>query len=137
MKKNEQGFIIELLPNECFVFGSNLLGIHRSGAARDAMEHFGAIYGQGEGLQGQSYALPTKSSPHRTLSLESVKKSVDNFLLTAKKFDDFNPTKIFYVSRVGCGLAGLKDKDIMPMFFWAPNNVFLPVEWKELGHKVW
>ncbi len=51
--------ITSLDEDEVFVFGSNLAGMHAGGAARVAYERFGAVMGQGVGMQGQSYAIPT------------------------------------------------------------------------------
>lgn len=112
-----------------FVFGSNEAGRHGKGAALNALRGFGAIYGQGVGLQGNSYAIPTKDSNLNTLPLEKIKAYVDDFILFASKNND----KIFFVTRVGCGLAGYSDKDISPMFAPAKplTNVILPVEWRK------
>lgn len=108
-----------------FVFGSNLSGIHGAGAARTALDHHGAIWGQGEGLQGDSYALPTKGHNITFMSLERVKASVDRFLMFASD----NPELQFKVTRVGCFLAGFTDKDIAPLFNGAPNNCKFDNKW--------
>jgi hypothetical protein len=108
-----------------FVFGSNLAGVHGAGAAKFAREHHGAIYGKGIGLQGNSYAIPTKDLNIETLHLETIKLYVFDFLTFASQ----HPELQFNVTRIGCGLAGYKDKDIAPMFAGAPNNCLLPTEW--------
>ena len=100
-------FIESLLPNEIFVFGSNLAGQHGGGAARIAYEKFGAIYGQGVGLQGQSYAIPTMQG-----GVETIKPYVDEFINFAKE----HPELHFYVTRIGCGIAGFRDEEIAPLF---------------------
>ena len=110
-----------------FVFGSNLEGIHGAGAALFAREKHGAILGKGEGLQGNSYALPTCASPGVPLTLDAIKLHVDLFL-------NFSTTPIgseyqYQVTRVGCGFAGYKDEQIAPMFIDAPDNVWLPSAW--------
>ena len=102
---------------EIFVFGSNLAGRHGAGAALDAKKRWGAIYGRGEGLQGQSYALPTKDAtpwPDRpkTLSLEIIREKIVDFLEFAQLRSDLT----FRMTRIGCGLAGFKDHEIAPMF---------------------
>ncbi len=111
--------IRELAPNEIFVFGSNLDGFHAGGAARAAMKHFGAIWGQGVGLQGQSYAIPTMQG-----GVETIKPYIDEFIQFAKS----RPDLYFYVTRIGCGIAGFIDEDIAPLFSdaLALDNVALP-----------
>lgn len=108
-----------------FVFGSNLAGRHGKGAALYARQH-GAVYGQGEGLQGDSYAIPTKDGALRTLPLSEVKRHVDRFLGFAKVRGHL----VFQVTRIGCGLAGYTDEDIAPMFAQAPANCLLPEGWR-------
>lgn len=116
---------------EIFVFGSNEAGIHGKGAAKTALT-WGAIWGQPEGLQGRTYGIPTKnSSITRTLALDEIKPYVDRFITFAKE----NPTLIFLVTEVGCGLAGLKPKDVAPLFKDALNveNIHLPEKfWNKL-----
>ena len=110
---------------EIFVFGSNLLGKHGSGAAKYARENFGAVYGTGIGRTGNAYGIPTKSDPYTTLTLTEIVGYVDGFLAYARE----HPELIFRVTRVGCGLAGYTDKDIAPMFGDAPDNCILPRGW--------
>ena len=111
--------ITQLAANEIFVFGSNLQGHHFGGAARIANEKFGAIFGQGVGLQGQSYAIPTMQG-----GVETIRPYVDEFIEFAKQ----HPELIFYVTRIGCGIAGFKDSEIAPLFTAAVGmeNVALP-----------
>lgn len=113
--------------SKIFVFGSNLAGRHGKGAAKTAVDQYGAIYGQSEGLQGQSYGIPTKDSQLMTLPLERVKNGVDQFLAFARS----HPELQFFVTRIGCGLAGYTDDDIGPMFAKAPDNCELPQGWRE------
>lgn len=108
-----------------FVFGSNLAGRHGLGAALAAVREHGAVYGQGAGLQGNSYAIPTKSHDLKTLPLEIVARYISAFLAFAKN----NPELEFDITRVGCGLAGYKDKDVGPLFRGAPKNCNLPEGW--------
>ena len=111
--------ITQLAANEVFVFGSNLQGHHYGGAARIAEEKFGAIFGQGVGLQGQSYAIPTMQG-----GVETIKPYVDEFIEFAKQ----HPELIFLVTRIGCGIAGFKDSEIAPLFRGAIGieNIALP-----------
>jgi hypothetical protein len=106
-----------------FVFGSNLKGIHGAGAAAFAYSHRGAVWGQGEGLQGDSYAIPTCSEPGVPLELRSIKYYVDRFLERAAKY---HHDLQLQVTAIGCGIAGYKPKDIAPLFMHAPDNVWLP-----------
>lgn len=112
-------FIKSLKPDEIFVFGSNLAGAHGGGAARIAVEDFGAIWGQGVGLQGQSYAIPTMQG-----GVETIKPYVDDFIEFAKQHKEL----FFYVTRIGCGIAGFSDEEIAPLFKDAKGleNVALP-----------
>lgn len=116
------------MTTKIFVFGSNLAGRHGKGAALFAKNYRGAVYGQGEGLQGQSYALPTKDLKINTLPLDSVKKHVDKFL----EFARMHPELEFELTPIGCGLAGYTPKQIAPMFEDAPSNVFIPIEFLEV-----
>lgn len=117
------GKITKLNKNEIFVFGSNESGIHGAGAAKTAVLKFGAIYRQAEGLQGQSYAIPTvNKSITKPLTLPEIKVYVDRYLEFAKS----RPDLIFLTTEIGCGLAGLTPKQIAPMFSNVPVNVILP-----------
>jgi len=109
-----------------FVFGSNLAGRHGKGAALTAVKKHGAIYGQGCGRQGMSYAIPTKDEKLRTLPLFTIEKHVAAFLDYACR----HPEALFYVTAVGTGLAGYKHHEIAPMFSGAPTNCLLPDEWQ-------
>lgn len=114
------------MTNTIFVFGSNLAGRHGAGAALFAKKNRGAIYGKGIGMQGNSYAIPTKDQNIKTLPLDRIKPYVDQFIEFAKQ----NSKLIFEVTRIGCGLAGYKDSDIAPMFKDAPLNCILPEGWR-------
>lgn len=114
-----------------FVFGSNERGIHGAGAARYALLHHGAVMGMGVGMHGNSYAIPTKGNVSTgkgigsTLPLKAIQNYVDDFL----RFARANPQLIFQVTRIGCGLAGLKDEWVAPMFKDAPINCHFDMEW--------
>lgn len=113
--------------NRIFVFGSNLAGRHGAGAALHAHKYHGAVYGQGIGLQGSSYGIPTKDLRIKTLPLKVIQAYVDQFIHFAR----LHPELEFQVTRIGCGLAGYKDTDIAPMFSTAPANCELPEGWRE------
>lgn len=119
--------------NEVFVFGSNLSGRHGKGAAKTALR-WGAKYGQASGIQGKTYGIPTKdASIRRTLSIEEIKPFVDDFIDWAK----YHSGNIFYVTEIGCGLAGLKPKEVAPLFKEAVNvdNIHLPASfWHKLSN---
>lgn len=107
---------------EIFVFGSNLAGRHGKGAALYARQHHGAIYGQGEGMQGRSYAIPTKGHRLEVLPLASISGHVRTFLDYARA----HPELTFRVAAIGCGLAGYKPAQIAPLFAGCSDNVELP-----------
>lgn len=115
--------IAKLEDNEIFVFGSNRAGRHGKGAAKLAVK-FGAQYGKGEGLHGKTYGIPTKDRKINTLTLSEIEYAVNRFIKFAKE----NPSMIFLVTEIGCGLAGYKPKEIAPMFEEALSydNIKLP-----------
>ena len=117
--------ITELKPNEIFVFGSNLAGSHGGGAARLAYNRFGAIWGQGVGLQGQSYAIPTMYG-----GVDVIKPYVDEFILFAKKHPEYE----FLVTRIGCGIAAFTPDEIAPLFYHVIDceNIVLPREFDDI-----
>ena len=112
-------FITELKADEVFVFGSNLAGMHGGGAAWVAFRKFGAVMGWGVGPQGQSYAIPTMQG-----GIDTIKPYVDAFIDYAKA----HPESFFYVTRIGCGIAGFTDSEIAPLFRDAAgvDNICLP-----------
>jgi len=125
MKRISPKYIKELNENEIFVFGSNEGGRHGRGAAKLALDQFGAIYGQAEGLQGSSYGIPTKDKTVKiTLTTEEIQKYVDNFITFAID----NNHLIFLVTEIGCGLAGHDPRDIAPLFkkVKSVKNIYLP-----------
>ena len=117
--------ISTLRPDEVFVFGSNLAGMHGGGAAYVAFKKFGAVMGCGVGLRGQSYAIPTMQG-----GVETIEPYVKEFITFAKS----HPELYFYVTRIGCGIAGFKDREIAPLFtpaLTAPN-ISLPETFAKL-----
>ena len=120
-KRISSNRITRLTPNEIFVFGSNLQGVHGGGAARMAYEHFGAVWGEGVGLFGQSYAIPTMQG-----GVETIRPYVDDFIRFAQRHGELD----FLVTEIGCGIAGFTPREIAPLFFKAIvddiKNVYLP-----------
>jgi hypothetical protein len=112
-------FITHLNNGEIFVFGSNLKGLHGGGAARLAYERFGAIWGQGVGLQGSCYGIPTMHG-----GVDAIKPYVDEFIEFAQNHTEY----IFLVTKIGCGIAGFKEEEIAPLFADAVSvdNIILP-----------
>lgn len=112
-------WIQELKPNEIFVFGSNLEGQHGGGAALLAYRKWGAVWGQGSGLQGQTYGIPTMHG-----GVEVIRPYVDEFIAFAKA----HPEYTFLVTEIGCGIAGFKPEEIAPLFQEAipVMNICLP-----------
>ena len=121
-----------------FVFGSNLAGAHGVGAAKTAAMHFGARFGEGEGLMGNSYALPTKDKHIRSRKLGDIIKSIRTFVgatqMTALE-PDYDEKNWFYVTPVGTGLAGFDHADIAPHFTGACNCRF-PDIWEPYLGKI-
>lgn len=121
--------ITELKPDEIFVFGSNLEGAHGGGAALLAWRKWGAIWGQGTGLQGQTYGIPTMHG-----GPEAIQPYVDEFIRFAKE----HPATVFLVTEIGCGIAGFKPSEIAPLFRVAADvpNIYLPQRfWDVLNEK--
>jgi hypothetical protein len=111
---------------QCFVFGSNLSGIHGAGAARAARLNYGADWGVAEGPTGGSYAIPTvRENVAGPLTLDEIRAAVDRFI----SYANAHPEMSFFVTRIGCGLAGHRDADVAPMFAQSPANCSLPGTW--------
>ena len=133
---NTPEILEHLGPNEIFVFGSNEAGMHGGGAAKTAQEKFGAIYGVPFGLMGQSFAIPTKDRNIKTLLLPNIQ----NYLVSFIKFAIDNPQLKFYLTKIGCGLAGYTTNDIKLILWKAvdlaanngelPQNIIIPVEFE-------
>ena len=131
IRRSTPDHITTLQPNEIFVFGSNLRGMHGGGAARMARLCFGAVMGQGTGLQGQSYAIPTMQG-----GTDTIRPYVDEFITFAQQ----HPDKTFLVTRIGCGIAGFDADEIAPLFAKAVDvaNIYLPDDfWDTLTGSAW
>ncbi len=114
------------MNSSIFVFGSNLAGRHGAGAAYTARKYHGAVYGEGEGRTGNAYAIPTLDAQFCKLQLRRIHAAVHDFTDYALA----HPELTFFVTRIGCGLAGFTDGEIAPMFKQVPGNCSLPIEWK-------
>lgn len=130
MDKKKKGrvtpeWIDDLQENQVFVFGSNLAGMHGGGAARVARLRFGAVMGNGVGMQGRSYAIPTMQG-----GTETIRPYVNDFIAYAKE----HPELTFLVTPIGCGIAGFEPEDIAPLFEEASNveNIWLPKSFWEV-----
>ena len=124
-KRISPRWIGSLEENEIFVFGSNLQGMHGGGAARVAHEKFGAIWGEGIGLQGQSYAIPTMHG-----GVDVIAPYVNDFIAFAKE----HPELKFLVTEIGCGIAGFRISEMAPLFKEAlkMENIYLPERFIEV-----
>lgn len=114
-----------------FVFGSNLAGRHGKGAALHAKTYYNAEYGVGKGRTGNAYAIPTKDERLRTLALWEIEIYIQEFFEYALHHPDLQ----FTLTRVGCGLAGYRNEDMVPLFENCPSNCTLPKEWSKLINK--
>ena len=116
-------YIDNLLPDQVFVFGSNILGYHAGGASRMAYKRFGAVWGQADGLQGQSYAIPVDYGKQK-VGEDVIKESIDRFIQFVKEHHE----QQFLVTRIGCGIGGFKDKEMAVYFKKALDfdNISLP-----------
>lgn len=124
--------VMSLNENEVFVFGSNLSGKHGKGAAKTALNKFGARWGQAAGVQGKSYGIPTKGRNMDVLNVNEISYHVEKFV----KFAKANPQLTFLVTEIGCGLARFSPKQIAPLFEKAKelSNVHLPKRfWEQLN----
>lgn len=117
--------VMNLKDNQIFVFGSNLAGQHIGGAAKQALEMFGAVNGRGEGEQGQSYAFPTLDENFNKLDEFSLKLSISNLYNYCRRHKD----KELLLTKVGCGIAGFDEHYIKSLFKNPPKNLILPEDW--------
>ena len=122
-------FIESLKPNQIFVFGSNANGNHAGGAARQAYDHFGAVWGQAGGMQGQSYGIITLDENMQKVSLDYIGKQLQVLNCQANAM----PDKEFLLTLIGCGIAGFSIEEIKSECIkikWN-DNVVVPEEFKE------
>ena len=124
------------LPDDgVFVFGSNTDGEHCGGAALVALKRFGAVTGQAEGPQGQSYAIPAmeyteveEDFSNRRLyqkvrvSPSELERSCGSFILYARS----HPELRFYVTKIGCGIAGWNVEEVAEIFASVLGSFLIP-----------
>lgn len=127
--------------NTIFVFGSNPEGRHGAGAAKVARNQFGAIYGQGEGLQGNAYALPTKdlrvkeNRGLRSISEVQIIQNIKKLYEVAKQNPD-KQFKVAYRNTDQASLNGYTGLEMIDMFIKAgsiPSNIVFSKEWVDTG----
>lgn len=124
--------IVKSLPeNTVFVFGSNLAGQHSAGAARTALEHFGAVMGVGRGWSGQSYAIPTMNEHLQQMPLSQIQHYIDDFKIYTKN----HSKNKYFITSLGCGIAGYKVEEIAPMFKGISRNVIFPQSFRPFVEK--
>jgi hypothetical protein len=118
--------ITELKPHQVFVFGSNLAGAHAGGAARQAYDQFGAVWGDGEGLRGQSYAFPTLDKDMQKRKYSDLLRSRTRLYQTCEGMARHE----FLLTKVGCGIAGYPEEFMKKLFAHPPKNLILPEDWR-------
>jgi hypothetical protein len=124
--------IVKSLPeNTIFVFGSNMAGHHAGGAAKTAQQYFGAMAGVGRGWSGQSYAIPTMNEHLQQMPLSQIQHYVDDF----KTYTKNHPKNKYFLTSVGCGIAGYKVEEIAPMFKGISHNVIFPQSFRAFVEK--
>ncbi len=124
--------IIKSLPEDTiFVFGSNLAGDHAGGAARTALQHFGAVRGVGRGWAGQSFAIPTMNEHLQQMPLSQIQHYIDDF----KTYTKNHPKMKYFLTSIGCGIAGYKVEEIAPMFKGISHNVIFPASFRPFVEK--
>ena len=119
---HDESIITSLPEDTIFVFGSNLAGQHAGGAARTAHKYFGAVMGVGRGWAGQSFAIPTLNEHLQQMPLSQIEHYVEDFKVYAKN----HPKMKYFLTPIGCGIAGYQIKDIAPFFKGISANVILP-----------
>lgn len=127
-KRVSPQWITTLADDEIFVFGSNLEGLHGGGAALLAYERFGAVWGQGTGLQGKSYGIPTMHG-----GVDVIAPYVDEFIAFAREHKELK----FLVTEIGCGIAGFTVGEMAPLFKDAMDeeNIYLPQRFIDILEK--
>ncbi|OTG81564.1 hypothetical protein [Acinetobacter sp. ANC 4648] len=124
--------IIKHLPEDTvFVFGSNMAGTHQGGAAKTALLNFGAMKGVGRGWSGQSYAIPTMNEHLQQMPLSQIQHYIDDFKIYTKN----HPKTKYFITAVGCGVAGYKVEEIAPMFKGISHNVIFPSSFRPFVEK--
>lgn len=122
-----EAIVTRLPEDQVFVFGSNLAGLHRGGAAKTAKENFGALQGVGRGWSGQSFAIPTLNEHFQPMPLSQIEYYLQDFKLYTRN----HPKITYFITAIGCGGAGYHPKDIAPLFKDISDNVILPIRFQQ------
>lgn len=128
---HDETIIKSLTEDTIFVFGSNLAGTHAGGAAKIALQHFGAMKGAGRGWSGQSYAIPTMNEHLQQMPLSQIQHYIEDFKIYTKN----HPKMKYFITSVGCGVAGYKVEEIAPMFKGISKNVIFPHSFRPFVEK--
>lgn len=128
---HDESIINSLAEDTVFVFGSNLAGTHAGGAAKMALIHFGAVKGAGRGWAGQSYAIPTMNEHLQQMPLSQIQHYIEDFKIYTKN----HLKNKYFITSVGCGVAGYKVEEIAPMFKGISRNVIFPVSFRPFVEK--
>lgn len=128
---HDESIIKDLPEDTVFVFGSNMAGTHQGGAAKTALLNFGAMKGVGRGWSGQSFAIPTMNEHLQQMPLSQIQHYVDDFKIYTKN----HPKTKYFITAVGCGVAGYTVEEIAPMFKGISHNVILPVSFRPFVEK--
>lgn len=128
---HDESIVKDLAEDTIFVFGSNMAGQHAGGAARTALEHFGAMKGVGRGWAGQSFAIPTMNEHLQQMPLSQIQHYVDDFKIYTKN----HPKMKYFITSIGCGIAGYKVEEIAPMFKGISHNVIFPISFRPFVEK--
>lgn len=128
---HDESIIKTLAEDTIFVFGSNMAGTHAGGAAKIALQHFGATKGVGRGWAGQSFAIPTMNEHLQQMPLSQIQHYIDDFKIYVKH----HPKMKFFITAVGCGVAGYKVEEIAPMFKGIGQKVIFPASFRPFVEK--
>lgn len=128
---HDESIVKQLPEHTIFVFGSNMAGQHTDGAAKTALEHFGAMQGVGRGWSGQSYAIPTMNEHLQQMPLSQIQHYVNDFKIYSKN----HQKNLYFLTSIGCGIAGYKVEEIAPMFKGISHNVIFPQSFRAFVEK--
>ena len=128
---HDESIIKNLAEDTIFVFGSNMAGTHQGGAAKTALLHFGATKGVGRGWAGQSFAIPTMNEHLQQMPLSQIQHYIEDFKIYTKN----HPKMKYFITAVGCGVAGYKVEEIAPMFKGISRNVIFPASFRAFVEK--
>lgn len=128
---HDETIVKSLAEDTVFVFGSNMAGTHAGGAAKTALLHFGAMKGAGRGWSGQSYAIPTMNEHLQQMPLSQIQHYIEDFKIYTKN----HPKMKYFITSIGCGVAGYTVEEIAPMFKGISKNVIFPISFRPFVEK--